>query len=302
MDPSLNEATIAERMVTAAHEGRLLRLVDPANAPTRQRREDATPRRRIDNPFVVLPETQHLYLERIASGDAEALHDEIQRERQGLPISRVEPVAFCGWLISKQALSTIAGYLRRQLAQKTPEGKSALLRFYDPRVMERLTRILDRAQLSALLGPIDQWIHFDNGRTLQWLAPHQGPRRLARLKLSGHQWRSIRRIGQVNRCLELYRTLPDEDRTREVGPDDTDRLIAAAHDHGLSERQDISAFVLHGLVLHERFHHHPLMRALLRKRASGMSYIGLTNRLTPQDWEAIAEDKETFEHDGSVEN
>ncbi|MBZ9556825.1 MULTISPECIES: DUF4123 domain-containing protein [unclassified Modicisalibacter] len=300
MDPAFDEAAITARMVTAANEGHLLRLVDPANAPARQCREDTT-LRRIDNPFVVLPETQHLYLERIATGDAEALHDEIQRERQGQPISRVEPVAFCGWLISRQALSTIAGYLRRQLAQKTPEGKNALLRFYDPRVMERLTRILDQAQLSTLLGPIDQWIHFDNGRALRWIAPHQGHRRLAQLKLNADQWQSIRRIGQVNRCLELYRTLPDADHNREMGPDDTDRLIVEAHGYGLSERQDISAFVLHGLLLHERFHRHPLMQTLLKKRASGMSYIGLTNRLTQQDWEAIAEDKETFEHDGHVE-
>ncbi|KFF47618.1 hypothetical protein GY26_19355 [Gammaproteobacteria bacterium MFB021] len=302
MDPSLDESAIAERMMTAARDGHLLRLIDPANAPGRQYREDATSRCRIDNPFIALPEIQHLYLERITPGDIEAFHDEIQRERQGLPVSLLEPVAFCGWLISKQALFTIAGYLRRQLDQKTPEGKSALLRFYDPRVMGRLTRILDRSQLSALLGPIDQWIHFDNGRTLQWLDPHQGTRRVARLKPNADQWQSIRRIGQVNRCLELYRTLPDEDRNRAVDPDDVDRLIVEAQGYGLRERQEISAFVLHCLVLHDRFHRHPRMQALLQECAGGMSYIGLTNRLTQQEWEAIAEDKETFEHDGSVEN
>lgn len=285
--------TIARQAVL---ESRLYRMVDPSNASERALSAKAQKSAGlIRNAFYVQTPSQKLYLQPIPPETR--LGDELAKERQQRSDKLLQPVAFGGWVITSQPLSMVVSYVTRQLTQITPEGKKALLRFHDPRVLARLEAILHREQLSALLGPIDQWIYLDNTRVLQSIAPHGEQRHLGRLNLTLPQWSAIRRIGQLNRCLELYRTLPEEDKAGPADAATVDTLLVAAQHCGLKDRQDIATFVLHGLVISPTFYQHPIMQALLSARQAPdsrntASYIGLSNKLNDSDWDKIMESRE----------
>lgn len=48
-------------------------------------------------------------------------------------------------------------HLQRLLNLKLSNGSSALLRYYDPRVMAQLQRVLTTDQLRTLMGPFVEW-------------------------------------------------------------------------------------------------------------------------------------------------
>ena len=48
-------------------------------------------------------------------------------------------------------------HLQSLLEMQLSDGAAALLRFYDPRVMKRLHRILTPEQLDSVLAPFDEW-------------------------------------------------------------------------------------------------------------------------------------------------
>ncbi|MCK0746814.1 DUF4123 domain-containing protein [Chromohalobacter nigrandesensis] len=294
----IEETAFIAEAETAMAAGQLYRLVDPGAVPERQLHADALGKAGlVKNPLLAQTSAQRLYLWPLTHDITPELdlEHELAEEKAQRPESLLEPAPFCGWIFTQQARSTVAAYISRQLAQTTPEGKRALLRFYDPRVMSQLPRILHPSQLSALLGPIDRWVYLDRHGRLCCIEPHADKRHLGRLRLTTDQWQAIRRIGQINRCLQRCRSLPEQDRPAQV--DDAERiddLIVAAQAHGLYERADVTAFVLHGLTIHATFYEHPIMQRLLRNLAvESLGYIELTNRLAERDWETMATMKET---------
>ncbi|GHB31351.1 DUF4123 domain-containing protein [Salinicola rhizosphaerae] len=277
-----------------AKAGQLYRLVDPSDAPELRLTDDARQSAGlINNPFLAQRPSQRLYLYPTAGDGDRDIAAQLIEEKNRRPASLLEPVPFCGWITTRQARTTVAGYLGKRLAPVTPDQKPALLRFYDPRVLEHLTRILLPWQMSALLGPIDRWVYLDMEGRLRCLEPHVDQRRLGDLKLTAEQWCAIRRIGQVNRCRELYRTLPGSAGRQKASPSDVDALVVAAQEAGLRERQDTATFVLHGLMTHSDFYRHPIMQALFKRLDARTNYIGLSNRLSDDDWEAITDMRET---------
>jgi hypothetical protein len=290
---SIEETVFIAEAETAMAAGQLYRLVDPGAVPQRQLHADA--RRKaglVNNPLLAQTSAQRLYLWPLRHDITPELdlENELAGEKAKRPDSLLEPPPFCGWLFTQQARLTVATYISRQLVQTTPEGKRALLRFYDPRVMSQLPRILHPSQLSALLGPIDRWVYLDRHGHLCCIEPHADKRHIGHLRLTTDQWQAIRRIGQINRCLELCHSLPEQDRPAQVEVERIDDLIVAAQAHGLHERAAVTAFVLHGLTIHATFYKHPIMQRLLRSQSvDSPGYIELTNRLAERDWETMKE-------------
>ena len=286
---SIDETVFINDALTFAKSGQLYRLIDPAHTPGRRLSGQALKRAElVRNPFFAQTPSQNLYLQSLDSESVEEMKRELLRERNARASSLLGPVPFCGWLMSRYSCRTLATYLSKQLSQKSRKGNRALLRFYDPRVLQQLTRILEPWQLSALLGPVDRWVYLDKENRVREIAPHRsGQRHLGSLHLTAEQWQAIHRIGQINRCFERYRALPKEDQQTPATDGLIDNLLVAAYANGLTERVDMTAFVLHGLMSHVDFHRHPLMQNLLRQ-VGGSSYIGLTNRLTDKEWEVIS--------------
>nr|CDQ36525.1 hypothetical protein BN993_06033 [Virgibacillus halodenitrificans] len=291
---SMSDAAWIAEAGEAARAGRLYRLVDPSDAPdwvldSEKRRQAAL----IRHPLLAQTPAQRLYLERIGNEKRLDMATQLERQRAERGAGLLGAVPLCGWLISRHASTSLAAYLGRQLKQMTPEGKPALLRFYDPRVLEHLPRIFEPWQLSALLGPIDRWVYLDTELQLRCLEPHGEVRRLGGLKLSAEQWHAIQRIGQINRCRELYRTLPGTAGLHKASAKTVDALLVAARNTGLRDSSEMATFVLHGLTTRDDFYRHPIMQALLGRLGGQLNYIGLSNQLSDADWEEISDMRET---------
>ncbi|WP_413614951.1 DUF4123 domain-containing protein [Halomonas cupida] len=262
-------------------------LIDPGNAPdrvlTRDQMEDCSV---IGNPFFDDPLAKRLYLQPVAKVDDD-LQALVKREHRALPPRRTQPVAFCGWISTREDIRTVAAYMEKQLTVVSPQGKACLFRFHDPRVLERLEDILEPWQLSRLLGPVDSWWYFDHQKHLRELSPHGERRGLGRLNLREAQWQAIKRIADINHILELWQTMDSENSYR-ASPADIDRLMVAAEGYGLDEYDDISLFVMHGLLTGLEFHRHPKIQRLLRLVSRERDYSAVTECLADDDWELIA--------------
>jgi hypothetical protein len=72
------------------------------------------------------------------------------------------------WLIAPQDLEGLGQLLQLRLDVSLPDGRSALLRFWDPRVLVNLARTLDGAQREEFFGHIHEWHLLDAGRRM-WI-------------------------------------------------------------------------------------------------------------------------------------
>lgn len=61
------------------------------------------------------------------------------------------------WLIASQTLEGLAQLLQLNLDTRLPDGRTALLRFWDPRVLASLAEVLDPQQREAFFGHIHEW-------------------------------------------------------------------------------------------------------------------------------------------------
>lgn len=72
------------------------------------------------------------------------------------------------WLMSRLDLATLAAVLTKRLDMRLPDGRTALMRFYDPRVLLGLIEILDGPQREAFFAHIDEWHLLRNGKRV-WI-------------------------------------------------------------------------------------------------------------------------------------
>jgi len=68
------------------------------------------------------------------------------------------------WLIAPQDLEGLAQLLQLRLDTKLPDGRTALLRFWDPRVLVSLAQLLDEAQRGEFFAHIEEWHLLHNGK------------------------------------------------------------------------------------------------------------------------------------------
>jgi hypothetical protein len=61
------------------------------------------------------------------------------------------------WLITPSKLEDLAALLQPKLNIRLPDGRAALLRFWDPRVSAGLAQRLDAAQRKEFFGDVDEW-------------------------------------------------------------------------------------------------------------------------------------------------
>lgn len=71
------------------------------------------------------------------------------------------------WLIALQDLLGLAQILRLHLDTELPDGRTALLRFWDPRVLVDLAEILDPYQRQLLFGHLREWHLLNRGKRVR---------------------------------------------------------------------------------------------------------------------------------------
>jgi hypothetical protein len=78
------------------------------------------------------------------------------------------------WLIAPQDLEGLGQLLQLRLDVNLPDGRSALLRFWDPRVLVNLARTLDGAQREEFFGHIHEWHLLYEGKRVWIGRQHAG--------------------------------------------------------------------------------------------------------------------------------
>lgn len=98
------------------------------------------------------------------------LHDLVADAPQADAWARLERATPCvSWLITAMDLQGLAQVLQLKLHAELPDGRAALLRFYDPRVLANLAATLDGEQRSRFFDLIEEWHFLVNGRRV-WMA------------------------------------------------------------------------------------------------------------------------------------
>ncbi|PBI78117.1 hypothetical protein A9993_25135 [Rahnella victoriana] len=89
-------------------------------------------------------------------------HKKLQQLENALPA--------VSWIASSLTPEDLSEHLKRFMNVFIPDGKTALLRFWDPRVAERLAMMLDELQHEDLLNNIEEWLYTAGGtiNSLRW--------------------------------------------------------------------------------------------------------------------------------------
>lgn len=76
------------------------------------------------------------------------------------------------WLIAPQSLEGLGQLLQLNLDTKMPDGRTALLRFWDPRVLASLAEVLSTEQRQILFGHVHEWHLLYKGKRAWIGRPH----------------------------------------------------------------------------------------------------------------------------------
>jgi len=75
------------------------------------------------------------------------------------------------WLISAYPIESLADEMRGRLDVRLPDGRTALLRFYDARIMADIASLMELTQRMQFFVPIFNWLVEVNGN-LKGVHPH----------------------------------------------------------------------------------------------------------------------------------
>ncbi|KVZ06444.1 DUF4123 domain-containing protein [Burkholderia ubonensis] len=75
------------------------------------------------------------------------------------------------WLISAYPIESLADELRNRLDVRLPDGRTALLRFYDARIMADMALLMEFTQRMQFFVPTFNWLVEVNGK-LKGVHPH----------------------------------------------------------------------------------------------------------------------------------
>lgn len=289
-DPASSTDNTLQRLRRQAGTSRLCALIDPSQDERWQLSCDELELairqfRIIANPFIDLPPWRRLYLKPLEVPEID-IPRLVAQQRSRLPTKRTEPSGFCAWVTSPVLSISLSRWIERQLTVTSPEGKTCLLRFFDPRVMELLAFLLEPGQKTLLLHPFTGWFYFDHQQVLREMEiPREPPP--APFTLSLEQWASLKRSGTINQLIDKWRTLAP-DNLAEASPERLNALMCTAERYGLLSPADQQRFALHGLHLGDNFHRHPFMQRLLKSVGPSQRYGDLTAALPVAEWNDIS--------------
>ncbi|WP_426337302.1 DUF4123 domain-containing protein [Pseudoduganella sp. R-31] len=225
----------------------------------------------IDPLFMTIPDEAPLLVR--LSVDASSLiesylalaAEEAQRPGQGQ--------AICAFLFSHLPCEKLAGHLTRQLDLRIKTGKRVFFRFFDPRVMHHLPRLLQPAEMAQLLNGIDYWTypHWSD-RRIALKAQDYGPQpdkpAYVRMSLSSAQSASLQEIETFNLALHtLWQEGYALDEKTEAA---LHAALKTAHACGLSTKEDRATLACHVISRSENILRQPQWQRalnLVRERA-----------------------------------
>lgn len=163
----------------------------------------------------------------------------------------------CAFLFSPLTQPKLAKLLTRQLNTSVQDVGNIYFRYFDPRVVRHLSRILNKSQLSDLLHGVQAWLHVDWGGQLDVIAPEPQDT-VSRLTLTAVQWRQMRDIESFNIALRLLKRIKFQERKSDMEYEE--RLFVAIRDAtmaGLSMPEDQGTYAAYAVEHGKNFALHP---------------------------------------------
>lgn len=177
--------------------------------------------------------------------------------------------------------------LRRHLTDRLTvrhNGRQALLRYFDPRVLLQLSWMLSPAQLSWLLGPIDRFAYClaDGWHLLE------RPQSEA-VSGQGVDTQRIARLGAINEVAFGLDAVTDRDDVIAISRG-VETALRRAEQLGFQDEDDRIAFAHHAITVHPRFDTHPQIVRLLASVNTQASYRDCAALLNAEDWQRIRDE------------
>ncbi|WP_258187465.1 DUF4123 domain-containing protein [Trinickia symbiotica] len=190
-----------------------------------------------------------------------------------------------GWLASSLPADEVAAHWSKYVLQQDGRERTCALRFYDARALSLLWPVLTLMQQETLLGPVKAWYALDACAELRTYKGLYPPSR-AELLLKPGQWNAIHRHGLINRALALHMAATG----RQPTPDEVKAAVASAEraEHfGLTDKDDMIAFIGHALAWHPYFDSHPRVIEALREVSTDCFYTAAVSTIRPEEIEEI---------------
>lgn len=227
--------------------------------------------------------------ERFVNATIDIAVQESQAARDAWPAAR----AVCAWLVVDDAeIDALVQGFKANAVVAVPGNASQrrLLRFWDPRVLPQLARILDKDAWRHWLPVNATWLSIDGWGQMTRTefarppaTPRDGPR------LDGEPWRALERIADVNHSMvmgSLWHRPPDARVYAHL-----DRLLAHAAELGCTQALDRVTYAVLADAMRLPLEQHPDIAAMLaRTRRENVSFSDLLSLLDPSDWERIGAD------------
>lgn len=188
---------------------------------------------------------------------------------------------FSALIVSSRTANEVSAQLAERMIVRGPDRRSAILRYFDPRVFRHLRWILNKTQMDSLLRNIHIWTWLTPAGN--WSQHHcASAASPSRLRLTDKQWQTLQRLRLLNRCLEqiaihVPKTLNDDAIAQHV-----DVLLHTAHtEYGLCGDEDRTLYALQAARFHPRIGEHPEIRVRLSNVQNGeISYVGACGDLS----------------------
>lgn len=181
------------------------------------------------------------------------------------PLSR--PRAVCAWIVGDSDPRARATALARVARVRRPDGEPWPLRFWDPRVLWHLPRVLRSEQWQSIESALGHWFALDMGSSVKSFASYEGARgEPSSLHFDTAQWQRLQRIGAINVALAgawEWDLLPTQRNAERI-----EHLLTTCEALGFPSQRDGQVFVACGLTSHDRFYEHPLVASALQHAAS----------------------------------
>ncbi len=281
VDPTLaNTLCEAEPVKMALTQGALVRIVLPIA------HEDFAPDAR---PYLL-----HAPSEQKAERAIEHTLRTALSEAMGAPSPFAASRQVCAWIVGEADPKMLADRLAKAAITRKPDGEPRPFRYWDPRVMWHLPRVLEPSRWGALIAALGAWLSLDMQHRLGPVAasklgdasPAPKGHQEVPVRCSPEQWAALARIGPTNMALaqaQDWGVLPTLDAARQV-----DSLLRACEALGFESQRDAQVFVACGLTSHAKFFELDEVRlALVRAQAAGQSVMSALGQFDDSFWDDL---------------
>jgi hypothetical protein len=200
----------------------------------------------------------------------------------------------CAWIGQVSDAERLARRLAHAARVIKPDGSPWPLRFWDPRVIWHLPRVLSSDAWGALQAALGGWYTLSPANRLEcfgptdttavesipsaWPAPN---------RFNAATWGALERIGSVNKVLGVARdwgVLPTEAEATRI-----DQLLQRCAAWGFDSEQDALAFTACGLTSHEHFDQHPQVWAVLEEACRDRrSFASAIDEFDEPFWQSLS--------------